>query len=85
MNMGKFLQVNLNHCRGAQDLLLNQVGAWGVDVVMISEPYAVPKRGESRDGSWFGSEDGAAAILIELGSCAEASRAVTGENFVLVG
>ena len=30
---------------------------------MISAPYAVPKRGESRDGSWFGSEDGAAAIL----------------------
>ena len=86
MNMGKFLQVNLNHCRGAQDLLLNQVGAWGVDVVMISEPYAVPKRGESRDGSWFGSEDGAATLLFSNSVRRPRHRELSeGEGFVLVG
>ena len=85
VNMGKFLQINLNHCRGAQDILLNQVGAWGVDVVMISEPYAVSKRGESRDGSWFGSEDEAAAILFSNSVRTPRHRELSrGEGFVLV-
>ena len=63
-----------------------QLHSCGVDAVMISEPYAVPKRGESRDGSWFGSEDGAAAPLflnsVRTPRPRELSR---GRGFVLVG
>ena len=86
VNMAKFLQVNLNHCRRAQDLLLNQVGSWGVDIVMISEPYTVSKRGESRDGFWFDSEDGAAAILfLNLVRTPRPRELSRGEGFVLIG
>ena len=62
------------------------MGTWGVDVVMISELYAVPKRGESCNGSWFGSEDGAAAILFSSRVRTPRPRELSrGEGFVLVG
>ena len=40
--MGRFLQVNLNKCKGAQDLLLNLIGMWGVEIAMIPAHHVVP-------------------------------------------
>ena len=84
VSMAKFLRVNLNHCRGAQDLLLNQVGACEVDVIMISEPYVVPKRGDSRDGFWFRSEDGA-ILFSNSGRTPRPQELSREKDFVLVG
>ena len=55
----KLLQVNLNHCRDAQDLLMQTIAQDKIDVAIISEPYGV-------DGNlrWLRSKDGKAAIGI---------------------
>ena len=36
------MQINLNHCEAAQDLLMQTVIETKVDVVLISEPYKKP-------------------------------------------
>jgi hypothetical protein len=35
----KILQINMNHCRAAQDLLLHNASKWKCDVLIISEAY----------------------------------------------
>ncbi|XP_046742523.1 uncharacterized protein LOC124409151 [Diprion similis] len=55
--MARFLQINLNRSRGAQDLLSQSVLEGGVDVCLITEPHTVPPA-----GSWLGSVDGLAAV-----------------------
>ena len=35
----KLLQLNLNHCEAAQDLLMQTVRDLSVDVAILSEPY----------------------------------------------
>lgn len=35
----KILQLNLNHCEAAHDLLMQTVREWDLDVVLIAEPY----------------------------------------------
>ncbi|XP_070067140.1 uncharacterized protein [Drosophila virilis] len=40
--MVKFLQLNLNHCRAAQDLLAQTIREKRIDVVIISEPCYIP-------------------------------------------
>jgi len=35
----KFLQINLNHCRAAQELLHQTVAERNIDIAIISEPY----------------------------------------------
>lgn len=47
--MSKFLQVNLNHCKVAQDLLRQYLSEQKVDVALVSEPYSVP----SDSSSWL--------------------------------
>lgn len=39
----KVIQINLNHCQTAQDLLMKMVKDEGADVVLISEPYKIPE------------------------------------------
>lgn len=53
----KVLQVNLNHCKAAQDLLQQTVREEGVDVVLISEPYL-----NLEQQSWQSDSSGKAAI-----------------------
>lgn len=52
------MQVNLNHARRAQDLLLQFMDERGSSVAIISEPYRVP----AGNPQWVGSPDGTAAI-----------------------
>ncbi|XP_060871398.1 uncharacterized protein LOC132945642 [Metopolophium dirhodum] len=47
--MFKFLQVNLNHCKVAQDLLRQYLSEQKVDVALVSEPYSV----SSDSSSWL--------------------------------
>jgi hypothetical protein len=47
--MMKFLQINLNHCKVAQDLLRQRASEEKVDVALVSDPHVVPKD----DRSWL--------------------------------
>lgn len=53
-----FLQANLNHCAGAQDLLLQTMAEWQVDLAVACEPYYVPPHTH-----WVGDLDGSVAVL----------------------
>lgn len=55
----RFLQGNLNHCAGAQDLFLQSMLEWSIDVAVAAEPYYVPTR-----NNWAGDTDGMVAITV---------------------
>ncbi|KAM3958882.1 putative 115 kDa protein in type-1 retrotransposable element R1DM [Aphomia sociella] len=59
----RFLQTNLNHCARAQDLLMQSVAQWKIDVVVAAEPYRVPDR-----GNWFGDSVGLVAVFVPGGT-----------------
>lgn len=44
MAIHRFLQANINHCARAQDLLLQSMAQWAIDVAVVAEPYFVPLR-----------------------------------------
>lgn len=48
LNM-KVIQINLNHCKAAHDLLVQTVLEKGIDVAIISDPYIILK-----NSSWVG-------------------------------
>lgn len=50
------LQQNANHCRAAQDLLVQASAEWLADLVVVAEPY-------SAQGSWFSDLDGSVAVF----------------------
>lgn len=56
--MIKFLQINLNHCRAAQDLMLQTIRSRNIGICIIAEPHAIPN-----NPCWAASQDGKAAIL----------------------
>lgn len=39
--MPKILQVNLNHCKQAQDLLLQEIAENQIDIAIVAEPYRI--------------------------------------------
>ncbi|XP_058064485.1 uncharacterized protein LOC131214133, partial [Anopheles bellator] len=53
------IQLNLNHCEMAQDLLLQSMVDNKCDIAVIAEPYRVPKP----DGRWYADTAGLAAIF----------------------
>nr|XP_049691667.1 uncharacterized protein LOC126053518 [Helicoverpa armigera]XP_049704749.1 uncharacterized protein LOC126056273 [Helicoverpa armigera]XP_049706070.1 uncharacterized protein LOC126056578 [Helicoverpa armigera] len=53
-----FLQGNINHCARAQDLLLQSMAEWSIDVAVVAEPYFIPAR-----DNWLGCADGLVAII----------------------
>lgn len=55
--MIKFLQVNLNHCRVAQEMLTQMEKEHHLDTTLISEPHKVPE-----DLTWAASDNGKACI-----------------------
>ncbi|XP_020298963.1 uncharacterized protein LOC109863171, partial [Pseudomyrmex gracilis] len=65
---GGALKGNLNHARGAQDLMIQSLAELGGVMAVVAEPYSVPDH-----PSWFGSEDGSAAIHFRYGSDPESS------------
>ena len=54
----RFLQANINHCASAQDLLVQSVAQWGIDMAVVAEPYFVPPR-----VNWMGDVEGSVAIV----------------------
>lgn len=63
--MMKFLQINLNHCKVAQDLLRQRAAEEKVDIALVSDPYVVPSDGCSwlacygtrKAAIWFASDE----------------------------
>lgn len=53
-----FLQANVNHCAAAQDLLLQSMAQWLIEIAIVSEPYFVPPR-----SNWVADVDGSVAIV----------------------
>ncbi|XP_026327594.1 uncharacterized protein LOC113235887 [Hyposmocoma kahamanoa] len=53
-----FLQVNPNHCARAQDLFVQSMPQWSVDVAVAADPYYVP-----RHSNWAGDMDGVVVIV----------------------
>ncbi|XP_070138630.1 uncharacterized protein [Drosophila bipectinata] len=53
------IQLNLNHCRAAQDLLRHTVGEVNADIAILKEPYSVGPGEE-----WATNNQGKAAIWI---------------------
>lgn len=54
------IQINLNHCESAQDLLWQNIAEACCDVAIISEPYRVP----SNNGNWVADKANIAAICV---------------------
>lgn len=54
----RFLQGNLNHCARAQDLCLQTLAQWRIDLAVVAEPYAVPDR-----RGWHGDSGGSVAVV----------------------
>lgn len=56
--MATVLQANLNHARGAQDLLVHTIAERGVGLAIAAEPYRVPQH-----PNWVGDTLGSVAII----------------------
>lgn len=52
-----FLQANINHCARAQDLVIQSMAQWLINIVAISEPYFIPPR-----DNWVGDVEGLVCI-----------------------
>lgn len=55
--MPNFLQINLNHCASAQDLMLQEMSEHNIDIIIVAEPYRIPD-----NAPWFADTEGKAAI-----------------------
>ena len=79
----KFLQVNLNRCRSAQDLLLNRVSAWGIPCGDFNAKH-VPWSGYANNArarllkEWFDSRHFVVRNKREAKTCVRA----TGESAI---
>lgn len=70
--MISFVQTNQNHCREAQDMLLQFVAEQGVEVALVSDPYAIPQdssswiasSGSRRAAIWIAGDGIAAACVL---------------------
>ncbi|XP_052742281.1 uncharacterized protein LOC128198872 [Bicyclus anynana] len=51
-------QTNLNHCAGAQDLLLQSIAEWKIDLAVACEPYFVPSHAH-----WVGDTDDLVVVV----------------------
>lgn len=54
----KVIQINLNHCKAAQDLLAQAVIEGEIDVAIISDPYCIP----TNSATWIADKTAGAAI-----------------------
>ncbi|KAL0821003.1 hypothetical protein ABMA28_005652 [Loxostege sticticalis] len=55
----RFLQLNTNHSPRPQDLLLQHLAEWQLDISLVSEPYFVPSDRED----WIADAKGLSAII----------------------
>lgn len=74
------MQVNLNHARRAQDLLMQLLDERDLGLAIISEPYRIP----AGNPHWVGSPDGSAAIVWRRSNASRPlNRVGGGDGFVM--
>lgn len=56
----RFMQANLNHSARAQDLMIQSMAEWLINITAVSEPYFIPPR-----PNWTGDHDGLVAIICQ--------------------
>jgi len=78
--MIKFIQVNLNHCKVAQDLLRQYAAEQHVEVVLITDPYSAPEGSTS----WFVSSGTQRAAIWLAGKNVTAAKVYRDSEFVSV-
>ncbi|KAJ0177461.1 hypothetical protein K1T71_007470 [Dendrolimus kikuchii] len=72
------VQGNLNHCATAQDLLVQSMAQWGIQLAVVAEPYYVPPRSD-----WAGDLDGSVAIIVRTAAaCPPLAGVVKGQGYV---
>ncbi|CAI6362891.1 unnamed protein product [Macrosiphum euphorbiae] len=76
----KVIQINLNHCWAAQQLLLQTMAELQSSIAIISDYYR-PMGGDER---WFNSVDGKSAIFVTGNSCPTITHHGAGPGFVWV-
>ncbi|XP_011171529.1 uncharacterized protein LOC105204167 [Solenopsis invicta] len=47
----RLFQTNLNHSARAQDLLVQTIAEWNIELAIVAEPYAVPSANTSGAGA----------------------------------
>lgn len=55
--MATIIQTNLNHCRAAQDLLMQSMAMMNVELSIMAEPYSIPDR-----PTWYSDQTNKVAI-----------------------
>lgn len=76
----RVLQCNINHSAGAQDLLVQSLAEWSIDLAVVTEPYAVPDR-----ATWFGDTAGVVAIAgTAIAEAPPLSLVCRGQGYVAV-
>lgn len=77
--MALVIQINVNHARQAQDLLLHNMAEWGAELAFIAEPHNVPT-----NSTWAVDLTGKAAIHVTgAGAVAGLYRIESGHGFVV--
>uniref|UniRef100_A0ABD2W2F1 Uncharacterized protein n=1 Tax=Trichogramma kaykai TaxID=54128 RepID=A0ABD2W2F1_9HYME len=61
--MMRILQLNLNHCEAAQDLLCDTISKLRIDVAILCEQY----KNLTPPNKWLADADGQAAIWVQVG------------------
>lgn len=72
----RFLQVNVNHCTAAQDILMQHLVECSIDVAVISEPYVIPADREN----WVSDDKGLVALIIS--GATKLEKRAQGEGWV---
>ncbi|XP_047544466.1 uncharacterized protein LOC125076778 [Vanessa atalanta] len=73
------LQANINHSARAQDLLVQSMAEWQIDVAVVSEPYVVHLRDD-----WVSDHEGVVAIVAPAVAGSPAIEGVArGRGFVV--
>lgn len=76
----KIMQINTNHSRPAQDLVMHVMRKRGASVALIAEPHNVPSH-----PCWIGSEDRSSAIIWTLSEDLRfAAGLLSGPDFVAI-
>lgn len=73
----KVIQINVNHCKAAQDLAVQRMLEEAAGVLCISEPYPAPAR-----DSWIIDLTGRAAIVGNMSLCKSFKMITQGNGFI---
>lgn len=73
-----FLQANIGHPARAQDLLVQSMAEWSIQIAIVTEPYFVP----SRD-NWVGDHDDL-VTFIRAADSPLFEKVVKGRGYVLI-